>query len=426
MLRRMPRALCVLALGLILACDSSAAKVPTQADPDKIELPSGERGSEKFAEHDEAAIDKKKSDSTPAPPPAPKPRGTFQRAPERSCAFISREPVNAPEGHATLTSQGDALSLWLGYKEQRTHRLARLRVPDGAIEATTDVPTAVLAAPSVIADGQGGFHVGLITAPHAASWVHFAVDGKAELKALSSEADTRFRPALARTNDSLLIAYTRPVKAAMHVEVARISADGVASQDVTPVSHGGSAPTFVLGAKNPRLVMIDARAGVSPLLEVAFDDKGQAQPAIVRTPVSQPYSPSELWAVEVPEHGVEVAFTALGKLAATAIGRVPLRTAAEPVPLLPSLGYGQLRLAAVSGPRGAVFVLQSPNEAKAQATLHLEVVVLDAKGEGPRFKLEGVTSSAAPSIVALGTPGQFALLHRASSGWELVRLVCDA
>jgi hypothetical protein len=423
MLRRMQRALCILVLSLAGACDGPATKTADRSPADKgSELPAGRS--------DALAKGPGHPDSPPSKliPPAPttKPRGTFQRAPARACALIERETIDAPAGHATLSSQGDALHVWLGYQAQGAHQLARVRVPDGAIEASVALPSAVLAAPSVASDNKGGAHIALLLGPHAVSSAHFDADGKAELKPISSEADTRFRPALLRGSDHVLIAYTRTVKNAMHVEVARVSADKVDTQDVTPVSHGASAPTFVLGAKKPTLIMIDARAGVSPLLEVAFDAGGQASEAVVRTPVSQPYNPTELWAVEVAGRGTEVAFTAIGRAAATAVGRVGLRSAEEPVPLLPSLGYGQLRLAAVTGARRAVFVLQSPSEAKAQSPLNLEIVVIDAKGEGPRFKLDNATTSGAPSIVALETPGHFAVLHRTAKAWELVRLVCDA
>lgn len=424
----MRRALCILVLSLVEACTDSSTKSAENVQPDKAnELPSGERRelASTHDEHDEAAIDKRGTSTVP-PTPVPKPRGTFQRAPERSCALIARESITAPEGHATLTAHGDSLHMWLGYRDNGAHQLARLSVPDGAIEASTSLPTAALSAPAVSNDGHGGFHVAVLLAPHAASWAHFAADGKAEIKQLTREVDTRFRPAISKAADNVLIAYTRPVKTAMHVEVARIANGEVTTQDVTPISHGGSAPVFVLGAKSPTLVMIDARAGVSPLLEVPFDNQGQAGAAIVRTPVSQPYGPTELWAVDIAELGVEVAFTAIGKAAATAIGRVPLRKADQPVPLLPSLGYGQLHMAAVLGARRAVFVLQSPIEARGNPPLNLELVVIDAKGEGPRLKLDGLTTSAAPSLVALETPGQFALLHRTSKAWELVRLVCDA
>src|SRR5581483_10852247 len=90
----------------------------------------------------------------------------------------------------------------------------------------------------------------------------------------------------------------------------------------------------------PRLVMIDARAGMSPLLELPFVG-GKPGELRIGTPVSQPYAPPLLRAVQLPgEADVLVAYTALGRLAATAVGYVPLHSARAPAALLPSRGYG--------------------------------------------------------------------------------------
>jgi len=157
-------------------------------------------------------------------------------------------------------------------------------------------------------------------------------------RVLAKGVDRRFAPALARVGSVLLTAYVTSVADAMHTML--VTSLAPAPRDLTPPGHGAAAPTFVLGAVPPVLVLIDARAGVSPLLEVPFDAKGEPGAAIVRTPVSQPYAPPLLVAVASPEGEIEVAYSAVGRVAMTAIGRVPLRRTAEAVALSPSRGYG--------------------------------------------------------------------------------------
>ncbi len=74
-------------------------------------------------------------------------------------------------------------------------------------------------------------------------------------------------------------------------------------------------------------------------------DTLEVQPGevVVRTPVSQPYAPPLLSAVQWSDGTAEVVFSAVGRMAMTAIARVSLRTAMDPVALLPSTGYGALR-----------------------------------------------------------------------------------
>lgn len=254
------------------------------------------------------------------------------------------------------------------------------------------------------------------------------IDGAAfgKVMRVADGIDSRFAPALLQQGASIFIAYTRTVDEAMHVFLARVSADKVAeSADLTPAGHGATAATFVIGAPSS-LVMIDARAGVSPLLEVPIVN-GKAQSAIVRTPVSQPYAPPLLRAVVLPKQGeVEVAFTALGKLAATAIGRVPLRKAVAPLALHPSRGYGQLSFDAALTPNGAVFALEEPIGEAPQAAHQIELKWLDHAGDGQALLVsDGKVSARLPSLTQLSDDGELALAYVEATAARWSRLSCD-
>jgi hypothetical protein len=230
-------------------------------------------------------------------------------------------------------------------------------------------------------------------------------------RSLAQGADRRFDPALAFAGEQLLTAFTRTVDLAMHTFVVRCSGQAAPAIDVTPPGHGAAAASFVLGASFPSLVMLDARGGVSPLLELPFDERGQPGAVLVRTPISQPYAPPALSAVALPGGEVEVAFTAIGKLAATAIGRVPLRRAAAPSALHASRGYGQLSFGVALGARAAVYALEVPRDEGKDAPHLIEIKWVDAQGDGETLALPASSDSARlPSIAAL-TRGRFLLAY---------------
>lgn len=239
---------------------------------------------------------------------------------------------------------------------------------------------------------------------------------------LASGADRRFAPALARTASDTLVAFTATRDEVMHTLV--VGASGGVPEDLTPPGHGAAAPSFVLGAGLPTLVMIDARAGVSPLLEVAFDARGNAQPARVRTPVSQPSVPPLLAAVQLGE--VEVFYRVIGKLAMTAIGRVPLRRATEPTPFLPSTGYGPLELAVAKGRESALVAVEVPTASPATAPRALSVRRVGA-GEAREVLAPGGGKRLAhrPSLAFGPLPGRFLLVHTGEHTLQATLLSCD-
>lgn len=244
---------------------------------------------------------------------------------------------------------------------------------------------------------------------------------------LAEGVNRRFAPALTLLGERALVAFTRTVDDAMHTFVAQVRGSHVQLNDVTPQGHGAAAATFVLGHSLPSLVMIDARAGVSPLLEVPFDAAGSPQPAVVRTPVSQPFAPPLLAAVQLAAGHVEVAYTATGSAAATAIGRVPLRTLAQPVPLEPSKGYGELSFSAVLGRRRAVFALEVPKHASADPARELWLHVVGVGSQGPALVVPQAPETASfPSLAPGPTAGSFVLVYTSRGALYLSDLLCDA
>lgn len=254
--------------------------------------------------------------------------------------------------------------------------------------------------------------------------LRYAARNFGQPKQLGTGADRRFAPALYEEGGVSLLAYVASVNDTMHTFVVRShDATGV---DITPPGHGAAAPSFVLGAEQPVLVVVDARAGVSPLLELSFDAQGTPRPALVRTPISQPYSPPLLRAVAVPEGEIEVAFSAIGKLAATAIGRVPLRRALAPVALLPSRGYGELSFDVTRVGRAVVYALESPLSEEPHAPRGLELKWLDRAGEGQTLKLDGTSPALWPSIAATALMGEVVVGYVVGTEARVVRLRCDA
>jgi hypothetical protein len=184
-------------------------------------------------------------------------------------------------------------------------------------------------------------------------------DALRERGVLASGVDRRFAPALLQSGARIAYAYTRTVDETMHTLVT--PGKGEPALDVTPAGHGAAAPTVLLGEKLPTLVVIDARAGVSPLLEIPFDAELAPRPAIVRTPVSQPFAPPALSALAWPSGKAEAFYSLTGRLAMTAIGRVPLRKAEEPKPLAASRGYGELEFSAVLDGDVALIAVEVPS-----------------------------------------------------------------
>ncbi|HEY6878916.1 MAG TPA: hypothetical protein VI299_12890, partial [Polyangiales bacterium] len=193
------------------------------------------------------------------------------------------------------------------------------------------------------------------------------------------------------------------------------------TQDITPPGTGAAAATFLLGASTPTLIAIDAHAGISPLLEFPLDATGKPREALVRTPVSQPYEPPQLAAVQWENGEAEAFFTVVGKLAMTAIGRVPLRRTAPIAALSPSRGYGELSFAVARGKRRALFAFEVPTASTPQAERRLELALSDGKHTeaGPSFE----APATAPSLMR--TQGGYVLAFTRAGAVHAALLGCS-
>ena len=383
----------------------AAALLPRRAEP---------------AEASGAAVASELAGGQSASPLSRQPAVTV-KAPARGCALVEDRPLREDAWQAWVSSsiQGDqALVL---RSDRRTLERWQLLSPPRLL--TTFVHGQPIARLAVLRGTN--LAVGFVD-DKGDVWL--LREPLSKPQRLAQGADRRFAPALAQVAEQQLLAFTRTVDGAMHTFVVRSAKPEPI--DVTPAGHGASAASFVLGVTPPVLVMLDARAGISPLLEVPFDAQGVPGPAIVRTPVSMPYAPPLLAAVQVPAGELEVAFSAIGKLAATAVGRVPLRRAVGPVALHPSRGYGELSFDVALTAKAALFALEVPSgevpSGEATGAAHgIELKWLDAEGEGQTMPIPTTGSARAPSLVASATPGQLVLTYTAQSRAHAARVVCD-
>ncbi|MEY4510183.1 MAG: hypothetical protein RLZZ450_2305 [Pseudomonadota bacterium] len=243
-------------------------------------------------------------------------------------------------------------------------------------------------------------------------------------RVLASGLDRRFAPALVDTGTRVLYAYTANVDKAMHTFWLESKAGKLSIPvDLTPRAHGAAAPSFVLGSKLPTLVALDPWAGMSPLLELSFGVAGPPSAAVVRTPVSQPYEPPLLAAVEWASGEVEVAYTAVGRLAMTAIGRVPLRKASEPTALSPSKGYGELSFAAARSGARALFAIEVAVDTKPDAPREISLKLLDGVStvQGPTFAAD----ARHPSVTRLREPGEYLVTYARANTVQAALVGCQ-
>ncbi|MET0340778.1 MAG: hypothetical protein ABW252_07235 [Polyangiales bacterium] len=239
-------------------------------------------------------------------------------------------------------------------------------------------------------------------------------------RVLARGVDRRFAPALAPLGRDVLVAYTATRDETMHSWLTRASGAG-SPRDLTPPAHGAASPTFVLGAPTPTLVMIDARAGMSPLLEVALDARGTPGEVSVRTPVSQPTAPPVVLATTLRGGEVEVFFTLIGRIAMTAVGRVSLRRAEAARPLLASTGYGALRMAAATSGLRTLVALEVPTAPAPDAPRQLLLKLLDGLRTDDVLVLQGER----PSLAASAPDGSYVLTWSGADGLQADLLACD-
>lgn len=262
---------------------------------------------------------------------------------------------------------------------------------------------------------------------------------------IASSVDTRFEPALSHSPERTLVAWTEG-STPMRAKLALVSSEGVvtARHDLTPVSMGASAPSFVAGASPPVLVAIDARDGFSPILRIDFGSDGAPQPATVALPLSMIATPPELAAAS-SSIGTYVAFAGLGAAATSAVGLVSIAPiAGTPLPLVKGTGYGPLHLSATSAPRAVLIAADAPAPVAAPAAgaqptaviakdkpapaktapreIHVQVIGL--QGPGPAAVLQG-HGGASHAAIARDSAGNVGVAFSSDSGVYVAQLRCD-
>jgi hypothetical protein len=341
----------------------------------------------------------------------------------RSCVRADELVLHTNAARVLLPTQDSTLEALVVDKEQKLLEWWSGRLGESAQRTATLELASPASRISLVRRAAGLYVIAWVDGQGAVHRVQYETRKFGAVRVVAQGADRRFAPALFERASYSLLAYTASVDEVMHTFVQR-AAEPVS--DVTPLGHGAAAPTFVLGKDTPSLVMIDARAGISPLLEVEFSAEGKPRPAEVRTPVSQPYAPPLLRALLVPEGEIEVAFSAVGKLAASAIGRVPLRRAVSALPLHASRGYGELAFDAALSGHAALFAMQVPRDEKPAAPQQIEVAWLDKSGDGKTLTLTSGASASAPSIAATPLPGEVLVGYVSEQRAYVVRLRCDA
>jgi hypothetical protein len=243
---------------------------------------------------------------------------------------------------------------------------------------------------------------------------------------LAKGVDTRFSPALITSQDRTLVAYTLGTTP-MRTMLATLAGDGSVEdkRDVTPVSMGASAPSFVSGAEPPVLLMLDARDGMSPLLRLDLSaDGSSSEPAQVVVPVSMVASPPELAAAS-SSIGTHVVYTGVGSAATTAVGLVSIAPiVGAPEALVPGTSYGQLHTSATAAPRAVIVVATAPLTPTKDPELELQVSVVGVAGRGPAVVIRGAGGASHPAI-ARDDAGYVAVAYTTPSGVFVAFLRCD-
>lgn len=360
-------------------------------------------------------------ESSASPLQKPK-RGARGPAPANGCLVQSDQPLHTGErGLALLLGDVDAVAVFEASPVALSLWLAQ---PDGTFASGPRLALETKVAHAAAACAQGSCELAWTDERARLLTLALSAGRISPPRELATGVDRRFAPAVARAGDRLHFAYTKTVDEAMHTWwISRQGSQLTSARDLTPKGHGAAAATFVLGAAQPTLVFIDAHAGISPLLELGFDARGQPGEVVVRTPVSQPYAPPLLSAVRWQDGQVEVMFSLVGRMAMTAVARVPLHKAADPTALSPSRGYGELAFAAARSRRRALFALEVPTASKPDAPRILALKLLDGirTDEGPSFPAD----ARRPSVASSGRAGAYTLSYVHDGLVHGVQVTCD-
>ncbi|MCC7540633.1 MAG: hypothetical protein IT379_30740 [Deltaproteobacteria bacterium] len=254
-------------------------------------------------------------------------------------------------------------------------------------------------------------------------------------------ADLRFAPALARIGDHIAVAWTDGRATPMRLRLAILDAALAPSgpeRDVTPVSMGAAAPSFVVGAVPPLLLFIDPRRGISPIHRLALGADGPVGES--RVIVSTGVAPDRpVVAGALAGDRPLVAWSVIGRAATTAVGLARLDSAwtayaRPPEPLVPGTAYTPLSVSTVRLEQAhAVFATDQPTAAtptpsgaairEAAVQIGVRVVAADGALRAP-LTVAGPDGTARGAALASFGGRRVALSFRDGGGTYVSRLDC--
>jgi hypothetical protein len=329
-------------------------------------------------------------------------RGAAHRAPPRSkpvaarsCA-VHEEPrrVWSKPGIATLTALGSGYVL-AGYtRSGDAEQLFVVHVTEsGKLEPVATLPLSVphpgerVAPPGLAAESSHQVTVAYTDGSGSLFMQRLrvgAAQGGGSAALLAKGVDTRFAPAVDHGPRGALIAYTLGTTP-MHSMLVRFDPKGevLATHDITPAAMGAAAPAFVQGASPRALVTADARSGMSPIARTLLDAEGKPATADLIAPVGMMTQPPQLAAADAG-FGAYVLYSGLGSAATSAVGLLKIAPKATgPEAFVKGTAYGALHSAAVALPSAIVMAADAPLAPGKQPKHDMQVVLLDARGQGP-------------------------------------------
>ncbi len=229
-------------------------------------------------------------------------------------------------------------------------------------------------------------------------------------------ADRRFPPAIRAIGPRRVIAWTDGSRTPMRLLLAIADrAHVLAQHDVTPIAGGGAAPVFIEGEREPILMFVDPRAGISVVHRVRLGVDGSPGPIEVARPLNLAAEPPAFSIARATASAhTWIAYAAIGNLATRAVGLVHANGTDEPSALVPGLGYGEpLTIDAVAFTRHIVFAAEAPSAATRDAPHEIRLRVVDDSGAGDPLVLGGPATD--PSL-ARRDDGLIGIAYRVDQG----------
>jgi len=286
------------------------------------------------------------------------------------------------------------------------------------------------APPAIAVDGEHLVVAFIDGASHVRLGAANPAEPSAALRTIEagSGADPRFAPALGIVGHNRVVAWTDGTGTPMRVRVARADRTGtlLGTHDVTMRGMGAAAAVFAAGGDSPTLYFVDPRAGVSPIVKAELSPDGSPLPSAVARPVGTVTVPPEL-AVAVDGTGKAYAgYTAIGNMATTAVGLMPLfGDVAGPTPLVPGTGYGALNVAAAAGPTAVVFAADAPKAEERDAPREIHVRVVRDNTAGDPLTLAGPDGTGRHVAMARRRDGILGVAFSAPDGVYVAWVRCD-